>query len=120
MTSFRQRIRTAILDQNLQQALDANAERRVKGRMAAFASLPDWRERRQKAHAIRAEVIEHLPNYLDEFARNVQSNGIIVHRAKDADEAVKIILEIAESNGSSRWGGQGPEGGRPRNPKLFA
>ena len=100
--SFRSRIRTSIANESLQAALDANAARRVTGRIAAFASLPDWRERRQRAHAVRAEVIEHLDGYLDQFIRKVSQNGIIVHRAADAAEAAKAVLEIAQ--GSARGG----------------
>ena len=94
MTTFRNKIRTAIADDALQAALDANAERRVAGRIQAFASLPDWQERRQRAHAVRAEVIARLDEYLDRFTAQATANGIIVHRAGDAAEAVKIILEI--------------------------
>ncbi len=96
MDHFHQSIHRAILDENLQQALDANAERRVKGRVAAFASLPDWKERRQRAHAVRADVIAHLDEYLDQFISNAKKNGIIVHRAKDADEAVRLVIEITD------------------------
>src|SRR5512143_2059055 len=91
---FRAHIRKSIANETLQIALDANVERRVKGRIAAFESLPDWRERRQQAHAIRADVIEHLDEYLEQFISNAQNNGIIVHRAKDAAEAIKITIEI--------------------------
>jgi len=93
-TEFRQRIRKSLTNENLQTALDANAERRVNGRLNAWASLPNWRERRQQAHAIRADVIEHLDEYLVQFADKATQNGIIVHRAKDADEAIKTIIEI--------------------------
>ena len=99
MTTFHERIHSAILDQNLQAALDANAERRTSGRAAAFASLPDWPARRKKAHAVREQVIEHLPELLDQFIQNAQANGIIVHRARDAAEAVQIILQIAREIG---------------------
>jgi L-lactate dehydrogenase complex protein LldF len=96
MGTFRQRIRRSLANEPLQIALDANAERRVQGRVTAFASLPDWRERRQRAHAIRAEVIEHLEEYLEKFTRNARKNGITLHRAKDADEAIRIVLRITK------------------------
>src|SRR5215212_2611935 len=102
-TEFRERIRAALASKTLQVALDANAERRVNGRIAAFASLPDWRERRQQAHAVRAEVIEHLDDYLEQFIARATENGITVHRAKDAAEAIQIVLEITESNVSRHW-----------------
>jgi L-lactate dehydrogenase complex protein LldF len=98
-TGFRQRIKKAIADEPLQIALDANAERRVTGRANAFTSLPDWRERRQRAHAARADVIERLDEYLEQFIYHATQNGIIIHRAKDASEAIKIVIEIARADG---------------------
>lgn len=96
MTTLRTRIRASLANEALQTALEDNAERRTKGRLNAFASLPDWRERRQQAHAVRAEVIEHLEEYLEQFISKAEQNGIIVHRAKDGAEAIKIILEIVK------------------------
>jgi L-lactate dehydrogenase complex protein LldF len=91
---FRARIRKSLASENLQIALDANTERRLQGRIAAFESLPDWRERRQRAHAVRADVIEHLDKYLDQFIQNATQNGLIVHRARDEAEAIKTIIAI--------------------------
>jgi L-lactate dehydrogenase complex protein LldF len=107
-TEFRSRIRTSIANESLQAALDANAERRVNGRIEAFGSLPDWRERRQRAHAVRADVIANLDAYLEEFIGKATDNGIIVHRAHDSHEAVSIVLEIATN---SAKGNQGSIGG---------
>ncbi|MBI5943090.1 MAG: LUD domain-containing protein [Chloroflexi bacterium] len=95
--NLRTRIRQSIEDQTLQTALDNNAERRLNGRAAAFQSIPDWRERRQRAHAIRADVIEHLDEYLAQFIAKNEGNGVIVHRAKDSAEAINIILDISKS-----------------------
>ena len=108
MTTFRQRIRKAIANGPLQIALDANAERRVKGRVNALETLPNWRERRQQAHAIRADVIEHLDQYLDQFISNAQANGVNIHRAKNAAEAIQTVLSIVAADG------------RPHSEKLVA
>jgi len=105
-TQFKSHIRKSIANQALQIALDNNAQRRVSGRIAAFESLPDWRERRQRAHAVRADVIEHLDEYLNKFLAKVEQNGIIVHRAKDAAEAINIIFKIT--------------GATHKSPLLFA
>ncbi|HZM20214.1 MAG TPA: LUD domain-containing protein, partial [Anaerolineales bacterium] len=107
-TEFRARIRKAIANPTLQIALDANAERRVKGRVNALETLPNWRERRQKAHSIRADVIEHLDTYLNQFVSSAQNNGIIIHRAKDAAAAIKTVLSIIGADG------------RPHSQKLVA
>src|SRR6266498_2925773 len=99
--TFRERIRASIDNETLQIALDNNTERRLRGRALAFESIPDWRERRQRAHAIRAEVIEHLDEYVAKFIAKNQENRVIVHCAKDAAEAIQIILEVARNALSS-------------------
>jgi L-lactate dehydrogenase complex protein LldF len=93
-TSFRQRIQESIDNENLQVALDNNTERRLKGRAAAFQSIPDFGERRQRAHAVRADVIERLDEYLEQFIAKNEGNGVIVHRVKDSAEAIQEILNI--------------------------
>jgi L-lactate dehydrogenase complex protein LldF len=95
---FRQRIRVSLANENLQQALDGNAMRRVAARVTAFGSLPDWEERRQRAHAVRAGVIANLDFHLGQFIHNARANGITVHRAKDAAEAVDLVLKIIENS----------------------
>ena len=93
---FRKRIRQSIGDENLQLALDANSMRRKTGRLEAFANLTDVPERRMRAHAIKADVISHLDDYLSRFVEKVTANGIIVHRAADAGEAIRIFFQIAK------------------------
>jgi L-lactate dehydrogenase complex protein LldF len=95
-TSFRQRIKESINNETLQIALDNNTERRLKGRAVAFTSIPDWRERRQRAHAIRADVIDDLDKYLAQFIAKSEENGVVIHRAKDAAEAMQVVLEITQ------------------------
>ncbi len=98
LKNFHQRIRRSLANETLQLALDANAARRKASRQAAFASLPDLQERRARAHAIKAEIVAHLEDYLAEFIRQVEANGIHVHRAKDAQEAVSIVLKIVKDS----------------------
>ena len=97
---FRERIRASIANDTLQTALDNNTERRLRGRALAFESIPDWRERRQRAHAIRADVIEHLDKYLTQFIKKNEENGVLVHCPQDAAQAIKIILNIVVGMGS--------------------
>jgi L-lactate dehydrogenase complex protein LldF len=94
---FRKRIIESINNPNLQTALDNNTERRLRGRALAFESIPDWRERRQRAHKIRADVIDNLDKYLNQFIKKNQENGVIVHCAKDSKEAIQIVLQIVNS-----------------------
>ena len=99
--TFRQRIRASIADENLQIALDGNAQRRTLGRLEAFSTFPDYQERRERLHAIKADVISHLDKYLDQFIARVIANGIHVHRAADAQEAIRIFLEIAREHNAN-------------------
>jgi L-lactate dehydrogenase complex protein LldF len=115
MNTFRQRIRQSIENETLQIALDNNAERRLKGRALAFESIPDWRERRQRAHAIREDVIEHLDEYLAQFIAMNEENGVIVHHAEDAAEAIQIILNVGAGLVSAQTKGR-PQG----SPLLIA
>ena len=101
MNEFHKRIRESIANPVLQTALDANAQRRVEGSLAAFQSLPDHQERRQRAHEIRKDVIANLDDVVVQFLAKVEENGIIVHRAKDANEAVEIALEIVAASPQS-------------------
>ncbi len=95
---FRNRIRRALENEVLQLALDANAERRRNSRQTAFVSLPDFEERRARDHAVKADVVAHLDDYLAQFIANAGKNGLIVHRAADADQAVQIVLEIVRES----------------------
>ena len=99
-TDFHARIRASLADTNLQAALDANAEKRVRVRKSAFASLDDPEGMRQRAHAVRADVVSHLDEYLDRFCQQAQVHGMLIHRAVDARQAVEIVLAIAKQHGA--------------------
>jgi L-lactate dehydrogenase complex protein LldF len=109
-TTFRTRIRQSIDNSSLQAALDANTERRLNVRAAALASLPDWESRRQRAHTVRADVIERLEEYVTQFSARLEDNGVIVHRAADAAEAQRVILEIIEQQKNLRPSAQSADG----------
>ena len=98
--AFHSHLRKSLDDENLQIALDGNSERRLSGKRAAFASLTDPEDMRQKAHTIRADVIDHLDHYLEQFIASAQANGIITHRAADAHQAVQIVLDICQNQAS--------------------
>ncbi|MGB9641256.1 MAG: LutB/LldF family L-lactate oxidation iron-sulfur protein, partial [Anaerolineales bacterium] len=98
-TPFYQKIDQALSDPNLQSALDANAERRINARITAFASLSeDLSILRQRAHNVRLNTIEHLDFYLATFRKKALENGFIIHDARNGEEAVQIVLEIAQQN----------------------
>ncbi len=97
MNPFHTQIKKSLANPVLQVALDANAEKRLQARQSAYASLPEPLEiMRQRAHAVRSETIQNLDHYLEQFISKVEENGIIVHRAANAEEARQIVLNIAQ------------------------
>ncbi len=72
--------------------------REKRDRMAN--DVPEWEDLRQQASDIKRHTITHLPEYLEEFARNAEANGIHVHWAEDAEEHNRIVHEILQSHGA--------------------
>jgi L-lactate dehydrogenase complex protein LldF len=98
---FRQKIQKALENPTLQIALDGNAERRRNARQQAYASLPeDLQVLRARAHAVRAQTIANLEEYLQQFVTHAQENGIIVHHAANGEQAVQIVHQIAQNSGA--------------------
>jgi L-lactate dehydrogenase complex protein LldF len=100
--AFKQRVRQAIGSPSLQVALDNNARRHRVGRPQVFASLPeDGEGLRAQAHSIRQHTIQNLDHYLAQFVQKLESNGITVHRAADAQEAQRLVIQIARGHNAT-------------------
>ncbi len=103
---FRDRIRAALSDENLQIVLDNFAARQKAHRDEAITNLSDPIETLQRqAHILRAHTIAHLDQYLSQFTAKLEQNGLHVHIAKDAAQALVIAQEIiraAAKNGIIR------------------
>jgi L-lactate dehydrogenase complex protein LldF len=63
--------------------------------------LPDVDRHRQRAQDIRQQTIENLDHYLEHFIQNLESNGFHVHTAKDAEEACRLAVDIAQKQGAT-------------------
>ena len=61
-------------------------------------SLPDWQKWRNTAHDVKAYVVAHLDELLVQFADNLEKKGATVLWARDAEDANRIVLEIARQN----------------------
>jgi L-lactate dehydrogenase complex protein LldF len=99
---FQPRVRRALADPVLQQALDRNAERRRAAWASAFASLSDPAETRRRAAEIRRRSVEHLPRLLARFVEEAERRGIVVHRAATAADACGVILGLLRDRGVRR------------------
>jgi L-lactate dehydrogenase complex protein LldF len=102
MTAFRDHVQRALADPALQQALDRNAKRRRVAWGPAFDSLPDAAGVRRRAGEIRRRSIDELDSQLETFTRQLEANGVVVHRAATANDACRIIVELLQDHGAQR------------------
>lgn len=93
--------RKALADTQLRRNLGrATATIRAK-RAAVVAELPDWEQLRDAGEAIKAHTVRHLDHYLEELERQVTARGGIVHWARDAVEANRIVVDLVRGTGAA-------------------
>ncbi len=63
-------------------------------------SVPEWEALRETAHAIKRHTLARLERYLEEFERNAQARGAVVHYAEDAAEHNALVLDILKRRGA--------------------
>jgi L-lactate dehydrogenase complex protein LldF len=64
----------------------------------AVQQVPEWEQLRELASQIKDHSLSNLDNYLTEFEKNAQANGVTVHWAADGAEHNAIILKIIQDN----------------------
>jgi len=89
-----------LADAHLQEAYRSSTLRLYNHRLEAISEVPGFERLRERARALKREVIEHLDYYLEQFATNVERRGGKVHWAATAEEACSIVREIAERAGA--------------------
>ena len=98
--SFPDAAETALADSQLRRNL-ANATGAIRAkRAAAVAEVDDWQELRAAAAAIKDEVLANLDSYLLQLEARVTERGGVVHWARDATEANRIVTELVMATGS--------------------
>lgn len=71
-------------------------------RDAARDRAPDWEALRAHAQALKAHVLDHLPELAARFADNAAANGWSVHWCGDAAELRAAVLGILQGAGATR------------------
>lgn len=97
---MRERFARAAADTTLKANTARATQRFVVGRAHAAATLDDFEGLRESARAMKAAVLDRLPELLDQFASNAERYGTHVHWALDADEANRIVVGIAKNAGA--------------------
>lgn len=84
--------------QSIPLAVQQATSRFVGGRAARVAELPQWEQLRQIGSNIRQQTIENMDAYLARLEEKVISAGGHVHWAETAEDARRIVLQIAKEN----------------------
>jgi L-lactate dehydrogenase complex protein LldF len=64
----------------------------------AVHKIPDWEDLRETASRIKEHMLSNMDEYLLQFEKKAQENGVTVHWAADADEHNQIVYNILTKN----------------------
>ena len=79
--AIHERARQTLADPHLQAAYNSSTLRLYTARLQSLAEVPGFDRLRDRAQALKQEVMDHLDHYLAQFAGNVERNGGKVHWA---------------------------------------
>jgi iron-sulfur cluster protein len=91
----KRKVRRALKDINLQKALSRASGQHYKRFEPLSREIP-WEEYKKRAREIREKNVRELPRLIDEFSRQAAGAGAHVHRASQPQEALDLILKIAQ------------------------
>jgi L-lactate dehydrogenase complex protein LldF len=86
----------ALADPGLQQALVRLTDTLMAGNRRGYAALADSGELRDHAKRIKEHTLSHLDQYLEQLEASVKRLGGKVHWAATADDARRLVVEIAQ------------------------
>ncbi|WP_018602544.1 LutB/LldF family L-lactate oxidation iron-sulfur protein [Mycobacterium sp. 155] len=98
--SFPAAARTALADSQLRRNIGHATHTIRTKRLNAIRECADWEELRAAGSALKQDVMARLPELLEELERNVIARGGVVHWARDADEANRIVADLIHATGS--------------------
>jgi L-lactate dehydrogenase complex protein LldF len=92
--SFCRNAEHALLDTQLQRALNKARSGFIDKRRAALDALPEFEQLRQTAREIKEHTLSRLDEYLLQFEQQVLDSGGQVHWARTATEATDIVVKL--------------------------
>ncbi|MDQ3403992.1 MAG: lactate utilization protein [Actinomycetota bacterium] len=100
MPAFPVAAKEALGDKQLRANL-RNATGTIRAKRAAVvAERDDWEALRDAGAAIKDRTLRDLDTYLVEFERNATEAGAVVHWARDAAEANRIVIDLVRAEGA--------------------
>jgi L-lactate dehydrogenase complex protein LldF len=89
----------ALLDVRLQTAMGRLSDTLMAANRRGYAGLADSDQVRDHAKRIKEHTLAHLDEYLEQLEASVQRVGGQVHWAADAEEARRLVIDIARQAG---------------------
>ena len=78
-----------------------HATRTIRAKRAGVvAEVDDWEALRRAGEAIKADTMDRLPELLVELEERVVERGGVVHWARDAQEANRIVVDLVAQTGA--------------------
>jgi L-lactate dehydrogenase complex protein LldF len=100
--TLRRRTANAVTDPRLRAAVAGAVDTLSGRRDIAYGQLADVAGLRERARAVKAGVLQALPELLEQLADRLIARGVHVHWARTAEEANRTIVEIARRAGARR------------------
>ncbi len=69
-------------------------------RLGVVSECADWEQLRETGSALKQDVLARLPELLEQLEQNVTARGGVVHWARDADEANRIVTDLVRATGA--------------------
>jgi iron-sulfur cluster protein len=91
----KKRIKKALFDETLQQALDRASTQHFHKFNTTSKEVP-WDQIKDKAKKIREDCIKHLPELIQQFTKEAQKSGAHVYQASTPGETLAKIEEILQ------------------------
>jgi L-lactate dehydrogenase complex protein LldF len=86
----------AQLRKNVRHATEVIQAKRAR----VVGETPDWQQLREAGQQIRQHTMQYLDCYLEQFEANCTRAGGVVHWARDAAEARRIVVDLVKASGS--------------------
>ncbi|MFN0070856.1 MAG: LUD domain-containing protein [Chloroflexota bacterium] len=91
---FKERLKQALASSTVPVALGRALPAFRERRLAAIGD-DDFGAIQKQLYALKADAIERLPELIKQFTQRAQEVGTVVHRAKTAEDACRIVGDIA-------------------------
>lgn len=98
---FKKNIHNAISNPNLNTALDRAEKAYIDSRPKAFEGL-DFEVQRTHLRKCKEDAIKQNQELFLRFRKEAEDVSVKVYQAADANEAVKIVLDLAKSRGAKK------------------